>query len=367
MVDNEEREDVDFEESEVSAPFNRLIHTQGYDLSLNTLEEQWSDHTLVIPEFQRDYVWDDGKASRLIESLVLSIPIPPLYFAETEQAEFEVVDGHQRVRSTIRFLRNEFRLSGLQILTEYKGRYFFELPEREQRFLRTRTLRAIVISADSSSEMKFEVFSRLNTGGISLNGQEIRNAIYQGLFNDLLDELAQNLEFRNALGVRRPRRRKVDEELVLRFFALHDWLNVYRPPLSRFLNGYMKTFQNPGGSWLIEKSNSFEVTMAAVWNLLGDRAFRLVNVSTGQFERSVNRALFDAQSIAFASADRSAVIDRADVLRPKIFNLLLDSNFHDATTRATGDRARTLLRINMVAEAIESSGVEVDHDLLPAE
>ena len=98
----------------------RKVFTQPLDLSVQTLVEQWTLDVLVLPEIQRQYVWDDGKASRLVESLLLKIPIPVLYFAETEEAKFEIIDGHQRVRSIARYMRNEFALSGLPFLKGFK-------------------------------------------------------------------------------------------------------------------------------------------------------------------------------------------------------------------------------------------------------
>ena len=173
-------------------------------MSLNTLEEQWKDGTLIIPDFQREYVWDNAKASRLIESLLLNIPIPSLFLSETAEAQYEVVDGHQRVYSVIRYLDNQFALSGLRIQQELIGNRFFKLPEREQRFLRTRVIRAIIISADSAPTMKFEVFERLNTGGLALNAQEVRNAIYRGSLNETLKELERDAGLRHCWGPRHP-------------------------------------------------------------------------------------------------------------------------------------------------------------------
>src|SRR3982074_2992799 len=134
------------EEDFTFPPAERRLVTQPLDLSVQTLIEQWENKLLLLPEIQREYVWDNGKASRLIESLILNIPIPTLYFAENLEAKYEIIDGHQRVRSIVRFLTNEFVLSGVAVLREYKGLRFHQLPEREQRFLKMRTLRIILIS-----------------------------------------------------------------------------------------------------------------------------------------------------------------------------------------------------------------------------
>ena len=209
-------------------PAERLVVTQPVDLSVQTLIEQWGEKVLILPDIQREYVWDNGKASRLIESLVLNIPIPALYFAENQEAKYEIIDGHQRVRSIVGYVNNEFSLSGIAVLREYKGLRFHQLPEREQRFLKMRTLRTILISIDSHPNMRFEIYERLNTGAILLNAQELRNSIYRGPFNNLLHELAKTSEFRKQLiGTKVPRRRMVDEELILRFLSLHFELGQY--------------------------------------------------------------------------------------------------------------------------------------------
>jgi uncharacterized protein with ParB-like and HNH nuclease domain len=188
--------EMDNDEDFTFPPEERRVITQPLDLSVQTLVEQWNDKHLILPPIQREYVWDNGKASRLIESLILNIPVPVLYFAETQDAKYEIIDDHQRVRSIVRFINNEFGLSGVAVLREYKGLRFHQLPEREQRFVRMRTLRIILISIDSHPNMKFEIFERLNTGAIVLNAQELRNFIYRGTFNNMLHELANDAVFR---------------------------------------------------------------------------------------------------------------------------------------------------------------------------
>nr|WP_246800722.1 hypothetical protein [Mesorhizobium amorphae] len=125
-------------------------------------------------------------------------------------------DGHEWVRSIDRYFNNEFALGGLSVLREYRAKNFFQLPEREQRFCRMRTHRIILVSIYSQPNMKFEIYERLNTGSIMLNAQELRNSIYRGPFNDLLHELVTDTTFRSLIGTKTPRRRMVDEELLLR-------------------------------------------------------------------------------------------------------------------------------------------------------
>jgi hypothetical protein len=347
-------------------PSDRQIHTQAYDLSINTLKEQWDDELLIIPDFQRDYVWDNAKASRLIESLLLNIPVPVLFFAETDDARYQIVDGHQRVRSIVRFLENEFALSGLRMQGEFKGKRFFQLPVREQRFLRTRVIRAIIIGVDSSDSMKFEVFERLNTGGLALNAQEIRHGINSGPLMVLLGSLARYPAFRWCVGTSKPRKRMVDEELILRFFALRDGLARYRAPLLRLLNEYAKTHANASERWQHGKTELFERTMSITHEVMGDTAFRVVDTTGRPTERVLNRALFEAQALAFSICDEEEARDNAEDLVQELAMLFTDEAFVDSIRRATGDTTRTLRRIGKTLDAFESAGVSVDRSALGA-
>jgi hypothetical protein len=340
-------------------PSERRIVTQPVDLSIQTLSEQWDSKLLILPNIQREYLWDNGKASRLIESLILNIPIPVLYFAETQDAKYEIIDGHQRVRSIVRYLSNEFHLSGLAVLREYKGLRFHKLPEREQRFLRMRTLRAIIISVESHPNMKFEIFERLNTGAISLNAQELRNSIYRGSFNSLLHDLTHLPNLRTLIGTKTPRRRMVDEELIMRFFALRAGLDKYRTPLKRFLNNFMDSCRTITQQDLNSLKDQFVETTNKVATLIGSAAFRVLDTKGEPVESSVNRALFDAQMLACSFAGDVSKVQTSKV-RKEIAALFGQEAFLDAIQRATGDRARTLKRLRETVAALARGGVEVN-------
>ena len=347
-------------ESNEFPPAERQIYTQAYDLSINTLKEQWDDNTLIIPDFQREYVWDNAKASRLIESLLLNIPIPVLFFAETPEANYQIVDGHQRIYTVVRYLDNQFPLSGLKIQDEFKGLRFHQLPERERRFLRTRMMRAIIIGVDSSPAMKFEVFERLNTGGLALNAQEIRHGLNIGKFSDLLSELERFPEFRECLRAPRPRKRMVDQELILRFFALRDRLPNYRTPLVRFLNEYMEEHRNPDDEWVAKQRRIFNETMTLIAEVLGSASFRVTDSKGRPTERVINRAVFEAQSLIFSICNEVTARQQQDALRHELGSLFEETDFQERIRRATGDRSRTYGRIRDVADAFGKAGVELD-------
>jgi Protein of unknown function DUF262 len=174
---------------------DRRLITQPYDLGVASLLDQIKGGTIFLrplserPGFQRRYVWTNQLASRLIESVLLNVPIPPCYLSQNEEFELDVIDGQQRLFSIYRFVDNQFRLGGLEILTELNGTRFFEIPPRMQRQIETHTLRCILITNESHPEIKFDVFERLNTNTVPLNAQELRNCVYRGALNSLLQEV----------------------------------------------------------------------------------------------------------------------------------------------------------------------------------
>ena len=212
-------------------PPDRRLITQPYDFSVRNIIDQINDKSLdVQPPFQRGYVWDNTRASSLIESLLINIPIPVCYFAEEETGKFTVIDGHQRLYSIWRYVSDLFPLQGLRTLTEFNGKEIKDLNEREQRLITGRSIRCIVITQESHPEIRFEVFQRLNTGAIPATDQEIRNAIYRGDFNNLIKSLALSKDWLNVLGKKKLDKRMRDEELILRFFAVHYNYLSYHPP-----------------------------------------------------------------------------------------------------------------------------------------
>lgn len=358
--ENDTEEDFNF------PPAERRVITQPLDLSVQTLVEQWRNGQLVLPDIQREYVWDAAKASRLIESLLLNIPIPVLYFAETEEAKYEIFDGHQRVASIVRYFNGAYALSGLAVLREYRGLRYIELPQKEQRFLNMRTLRTILISIDSAPTMKFEIYERLNTGSISLNAQELRNSIYRGPFNDLLHELANFPSFRALIGTKQPRRRMVDEEAILRFFAMRDRIGVYRTPLKKFLNDFMAEVRHSSADQIAGYTRVFHDAVHRAASLLGNLSFRILDRHGEPEESAVNRALLEAQLLACSWIDQDSEPKPA-LVKERVAALFRSEGFLDSVQRATGDRARTLHRARDTVEALRSAGasVSVPHDLTP--
>lgn len=343
----------------------RKLVTQPYDFSVGQLAADVKSNKILLIDvpYQREYVWDDAKASRLIESLLLNVPIPVCYFAENEDGTWEVIDGLQRAQSIVRFVGGDLRLKGLLVLSELNGRLFEELPARDQRRLETRTLRFVVVTDESHPDIKFDVFERLNTGAVKLTSQELRNCIYRGVLNDGLKKLAADKNFRAALGKSRDNRMR-DEELVLRFLSLAADLPGYKPPLTQFLNEYMRT--NRRASPPQKLAELFSDTMGCIASIFEGRAFRGLKEDKS-LASNLNRALYDAVSISLAFANRRQAVEQREAIREGHVRLLASGEFVPLIGRATADRTRMHGRVRMYSEMLALCGVEVSLPHLPEE
>lgn len=306
----------------------RRILAQPYDYSVQDIVDKIKVNDIDLnPDYQRNYVWaanDDkqNKCSRLIESLLLNIPIPVIYFAEqAETLKYEVIDGQQRLYTFYRFLNDDFALRGLVIRDDANGKKYSELDQRDRDEIRKRSIRAIVILNESDEEIKYEVFERLNLGSIQLTPQEIRNNTLRGPFNDMLKDLAQRPLFKKMLNLRLKSDEKnmAHEELVLRFFAYHDSGYKRVKNLSFFLTEFMESKQNSTKKEINEFEKLFDKTLALVNKYLDDNAFSSFGEKTGQWTRLSNRSLYDAEMLAFAD-----FIDQPIHITPDIFKIELE-------------------------------------------
>lgn len=360
VVDYEFEDDVDELDTaedqadalDLSADERKLV-TQPYDLGVKSISTDIESGRISLQiEYQRKYVWDLGKASRLIESLLLNVPIPVCYFAEDEDGVYEVIDGLQRLTTIKNFLDGDFALSGISVLKELEGKLFAELAPRDRRRLENRTIRCIVITEDSHPDIKFDVFERLNTGAASLTAQELRNSVYRGEFNGALKTLVQEPYFTNLMGGL-GNKRMDHEELILRFFALLDGLLDYKPPLRQTLNTYMRKHRKE-----IPSDNHvdlFKQTCVVVGEVLGNLPFKAAGS-----KNPVNKAIFDAIMIPFALADHAQIRAEGASIATMVENLTDEAQFMTAIGRATADRSRMLYRVGLVAKRLRSLGVEVD-------
>jgi hypothetical protein len=212
------------------------------EYSVELLAGKMKDDEFVVPKYQREYTWEPDRKSRFIESLIMGLPIPFLFFWEMPDGRLEIVDGSQRLRAIQEFVHGEFRLGELEGLTLLSGFKFSELPVGRRRKINNRSIRGIVLNEHADEQARFDLFDRINTGSKIANTAEVRRGALTGPFMDLITELAEDHEFVDlapvsANGVKERQR----EELVTRFFAYGDGLDGYRDRPSEFLFNYVKS------------------------------------------------------------------------------------------------------------------------------
>lgn len=332
---------------------DRSVITQPYDLVVESLIDQIIGGTIFLrplserPSFQRRYVWTNVLASKLLESILLNVPIPPCYLSQNEEFELDVIDGQQRLFSIYRFIDNQFKLTGLEVLTELNGLRFHEIPSKLQRKLKTHTLRCVLITNESHPEIKFDVFERLNTNTVPLNAQEIRNCIFRGTLNDLLKEAVAYKPWLNILGKKEPDKRMRDEELILRFYAFHiQGLETYRTPLKHWLNLAAKAGRKYPPEQIDKLNTVWEnaIEVSLKW-FEPHECFRRFPAGEA---KTINRALFDL----IMSSAKGVAVNEAEVLRADIrqmYSKLLIENeeFQDLISRSVDHTKRTKRRFEI--------------------
>ena len=345
-------EKVDSEAEDYDAhPAQYEISTYPADYTLEVLHGMWKAGDIKIPGLQRRYVWKQKQASRLIESFLIGLPVPPVYlYVERDTNRLLVIDGQQRLKSVFFFFEGVFgengqdrvfRLTGLNEESPFLGKKYSELDESIQRKLRFMTLRSFVVRQLNPNDDNsiFHIFERLNTGGTLLTNQEIRNCVYHGDFNRLLHELNANADWRRILGKTQADTRQRDIELALRFFSLVD-RSKYKKPLKDYLSSFMSANRKRTEEQAQDMRVLFEKTCAAVAENLGDKPFHRTY--------SLNAALFDSVMSAFANNLDSIPAD----VGARFTALKNDAGFRALMQEGTTDPEKLGQRFDMAATSL---------------
>ena len=368
-------EQVQDDSTELEVPeTKRSVYTDQGDLEIDSLYRKWKKGILIIqPDFQRGFVWDISRASRLIESILLDIPLPVIYLSQEKDGKENVIDGQQRLTSFFSFIDGklpdpelpfgkDFRLSKLNVFTELNGQFFKNLQEETQNKIQYYKIRTITFRKESDSNLKFEVFERLNTGAVSLNDQELRNCIYRGNYNDLLWELSQDKTFRELLGIRRPERRMRDVELVLRFASFfHATYINYKPPIKTFLNNDMEKYRSISEKEAQNLRIAFKNSISIIKSLLSENAFKRFHKGNernpdGYWEKKqFNASLYDILMDRFARLDKNTVYQHLDSIREAYIDLMTnDQDFIDSIELSTSSTQAIQTRFKKWNTAIDN-------------
>jgi len=357
-------------DSEIEVPFDPTkIDIIVKSMAINTLQNRLENRELdLTPDFQRQAnVWNMQRKSRLIESVLLRIPLPSFYFSEDVDGVYAVVDGLQRLCSIFHFSNVELlnsttgaslsalRLVGLQYLKDLEGKSFSEMERKFQRRISELEITANIIRSNTPPAVKFNVFARLNQGGMPLNAQEIRNAIFPGAWREQLRLMAESSAFLEATDGKISPLRQDDLELVLRFVALWQ-LGVphqrgAKLTLDEFLNQVVEhTLSQWSEKQWREVGGAFERALKAACDVFGTHAFRK---SIGRANRMpINRGLFEAELVCLADlkdSELETLIHRkdkiAEVLREALQN---DADFDRALLYATGSADASNVRLSKI-------------------
>ncbi|MBF0108878.1 MAG: DUF262 domain-containing protein [Magnetococcales bacterium] len=325
----EETVDIDYE-----------ITSYPADTTLAGYLTQWDNNQLDVPDFQRSYVWDQTRASKLIESFLLGLPVPGVFlYKERKSKKFLIIDGQQRIKSIVYFLKGQFNnkiFKLKRVTSRWEGKSFTQLDEEDKFALENSVMRATVIQQISPEDHTsvYHIFERLNTGGINLNPMEIRKCVAHGDFADALERMNANDDWQRILGRHRPDKRMRDVELVLRIIALSEKINQYNKPMKGFLNGFMEEKR---------KISDFE----KIVNAFSDACHYIID-SVGEtpfhYRQRLNYGLLDAVFVSILTKRKPEKL--SDVLEA----LKKDSDFVSCITRNTSDTNILKKRIKIAAK-----------------
>jgi hypothetical protein len=342
------------------------VRTESLDLSFGEIANlRKGDELIIQPEYQRLFRWELEQKSRLIESILLELPIPQIFVIENTDGVYELIDGLQRISSVLQFVEpavialEPFELYGCEIINDLNGLSYASLPMSLKLRLKRSTLRTIVIKRQSKSFLRYEMFKRLNTGGSLLSPQEIRNCSARMLgeegstFYAFLKDLADLPQFRAVTQTLASEdvEQKANEELVLRFFAAKDARNEFRGSVRDWLDGYMERVLLKSTPFYRDiERKVFADVFALICEKLGETAF--VKYRDNRAIGGLAPAYFESISIGCLLTIDDMRAKSAERLRNAITALVQSEAFRAVTGPGANSKTKLELRIQLAAEAI---------------
>ncbi len=348
-------------EGRITDPFNpTLIRIDTRPMTLDLLIARIHHEELDLkPSFQRKGgIWKDEAQSRLIESILIRIPLPAFYIDATDDDKWLVVDGLQRLTTLKRFvIDGTLKLTGLEFLTHFQGQRYDELPRSYQRRINETQVTVYLIEKGTPSEVKFNIFKRINTGGLPLSSQEIRHALNQGQATEMLARLAESKGFQDATdrGIRDDR--MADRECVLRFcaFTITSYTTYKSKEFDSFLNDAMAAINKMSPTELKTLETRFLRSMHAAYEIFGKDAFRK-RYKAGAARSPINKALFESWSVnldQLTDIQHDVLQQRKKMLTERFIQLMNDRTFNDAVSQGTGDINKVKTRFSAIKTLIE--------------
>lgn len=357
-----ERED-DAPDEIIADPFDpEKIEVATRSMTVNLVLSRLEGKAInLAPDFQRKAgVWNDVRQSRLIESILLRIPLPSFYAAEDADEDWEIVDGIQRLTAIARFVNptvvDEPRLvlSNLEYLKTFDGQTYDALPRKLQRRIQETEFVFHVIKHGTPSKVKFNIFTRINTGGMPLTYQELRHAMVPGNARRVLFDWTRLSEFQQAVDHSVRPDRMLDREMILRFlaFRLTPYEDYTEGDLNSFLLRTMEAVNDLDDATIEGHRQAFVAAMHTAREVFGREAFRK-RVRPDAARSPVNKALFEAVSVALSNlsnGQRARLEHHADKVREGMSSLMQDGAFINAVSVSTGSRRRVETRFRAIED-----------------
>ena len=352
---SEEELEVDDSHDEEGQYVEYDIAVYPSDLTLRGIEDLWNRKDISIPKFQRRFVWTIKQSSQLIESFLLGLPVPSVFFYIDDENRNLVIDGQQRILSIIYFFdghfgpesrsgkRQVFRLQGLPEQSPYNKKKFDDLDQTDKRKLENSVLRAVNVRQLSPRENQssmYQIFERLNTGGTPLRPQEIRNCVYSRQLVQELNELNQSPDWRKIIGREYPEKHQRDVEMILRVFAFWERWEKYEKPMKEFLNTQMNLHKHADDSRFKKFRKNFEKAASLIYETLGEKPFHV--------RGPINLAALDS---IFSLTIRNIRLPSKN-LAQRMHNLLNNEKYKDAIYFNTSDNQAVQTRMRIAAEVL---------------
>ncbi len=310
---------------------------------------------ILNPDFQRDFIWEETKQCKLIESAIMRIPLPVFYLAETPEGKIVVVDGLQRLSTFHRFINNKLRLKGLEYANSLNGKLFKELSPKLRNRVEDTSLTLYLIDSQVPEQAKLDIFDRVNSGQ-ALTKQQMRNSLYNGEATKWLFQMSRSDEFLSATDHGLNWRTMRDRECINRFLAFYEnGIGGYTGNMDNFLKGVLEEKRAAGDAYWEEMSRRFLLSMHLNHRIFAGDAFR--KIKEDKRRSVINVALFDVFSVLFAKHGDGIQQEHYPSIRTGFHSLLEDEEFFDTISYATNSVKKVVYRFHrtetMLKEALQ--------------
>jgi hypothetical protein len=357
----EEEKQIRNENEDVHEPFDPTkIRVDTRPMTIDLVIKRIKHNEInLAPDFQRQAdIWDDKAQSLLIESILIRIPLPAFYMDATNEDQWLVIDGLQRLSTLKRFILDlKLRLNKLEFLTSLNGKTYEELPRNYQRRIDETILNIYLIEKGTPPEVKYNIFRRINTGGEPLSPQELRHALNPGKATKFLKKLADFQEFKNITNLSNKKTKRMDDhEFVLGFIAFT--LTPYKDyPVKQgrdyFLNEAMDKINTMDTTMEEEIENNFKKAMQAAMDIFGEDAFRKISKKNTR-KMPINKALFESWSVTLSQLSYQKIEtlkQRKQVLKDKFIEYLeKDKDFLDSVSQAANKVEYRFIKIEKIIQ-----------------